>query len=695
MKKSKILALLLAAIMLFALIAACADEAVVVDPEEPPTPPPVEETPAPVDEDDDEDDENGYEDDVNETDSNVFEANHLGEVGGVLTVAVNLLDPNAILGWGNAMGNAQMRDATRFHSSPITFTRNAEFIVNPAVAENVEGPVENADGSRTWTVTLREGLRWSDGEPLTARDYVFRYLFAASPAMSFSGPVDEDGEHIDEPLQNLGSTEWAGMREVQGLDAFRAMENDYLSGLRLIDELTYTITISAYNDAGEPNFPYFYELTYVDTIPEPMHIIAPGLEIVDTENGVRLSGDGLTYELLRETVDDGVDGGYRYTMGGLTGPGVSAGPYFLAAPVDMDAETIVLSRNPYFHGTYDGVLPHIETIILRRIDAGLVVPEMQVGGIDLSIQSSGPDIAPGLALVEEGGFDYFNFPRNGSGGLFFHTDVGPTQFEEVRRAIAWTLDRHEFNNMWAAGHATTNDTLIAVASWMYIENRDIIDSYITYNYTLNLANATAELEAGGWVYNADGEDWEAGDGPRHKEVDGELMPLVLRWASPEANEIGAMLASLMTEPANSVGIYFDQTFVTMADFSPALLGLDPDNRFSMINGGLGIPQIDAVWFSYNPDPSYFGTWNWTRSTDAELYSHALGRRQAESREEYLEAWLGFISRFNVYLPVLPLNADTFHDFYREGLLNYGRTDLVSWSYVIAWAHLDLDVWPNQ
>jgi peptide/nickel transport system substrate-binding protein len=354
-----------------------------------------------------------------------------------------------------------------------------------------------------------------------------------------------------------------------------------------------------------------------------------------------------------------------------------------------------MTRNPYFAGTYDGVLPHIETLIIRRIDSGLAIPEMEVGGVDLAVQASGPDIPPGLALVEQGGFDYFNFPRNGSGGLFFHWDVGPTQFVEVRRAIAWTLDRHEFNNMWAAGHATTNDTLIAVASWMYQENRDRIDQYITYNYTLNLANATAELEAGGWIYNADGEPWEAGDGPRHKDVDGELMPLVLRWASPDANEIGAMLASLMVEPANSVGIYFDHVFVTMADFSSALLGLDPDNRFSMINGGLGIPPIDAVWNSYNPNPEFWGATNWTRTNDAELFEHAWGRRSAETREEYLEAWFGFISRFNVVLPVLPLNADTFHDFYREGLLNYNRTDLLSWARVIPWAHLDLSVWPNQ
>jgi peptide/nickel transport system substrate-binding protein len=144
----------------------------------------------------------------------------------------------------------------------------------------------------------------------------------------------------------------------------------------------------------------------------------------------------------------------------------------------------------------------------------------------------------------------------------------------------------------------------------------------------------------------------------------------------------------MTEPANSVGIYFDQEWVTTADFSPALLGLNPDNRYSMINGGLGIPPIDAVWFSYSPDPELWGVWNWTRTADEELYSYALGRRNASNREEYLEAWKGFIARFNYILPVLPLNSDIFHDFYREGLMNYEPTSLFTWERAIVWAYLD-------
>ena len=674
-KLSMILALMIAAVMI---LAACAPAApVAIDPDDEETFTPVveeeEEEEAPVEED-------PVQQDPDEEDEVAAAPVGTGP-GGVLTVAVNLINDDLLAGWTNPVGNSQMRELTLTGSSPIAWTRNSEFIANPTIVADLQTE-ENEDGSKTWTITINDGLLWSDGTPLTAEHYAFAWLFWHAPHFASGGIADE----------NLGNTLWAGAREVVGADAWRTGEADTLAGVRLYDELTFSVTIDAYTD-GEPNFPYFYEITYIDMEPQPMHVIAPGLSVEDTEDGVRVSGDGLTYELLRETVDNGVDGGIRYN------PAPSAGPYVNAAPVDLDGEVIVLQINPYFQGTYDGTVPYIETIILRRVDNALIIPSMQQGEIDLTVGTSGAAILDGFELIDGGGYNYIAMPRNGSGGLFFHWDIGPTQFEEVRRAIAWTLDRHEFNNLWAHGHATTNDSLIAVASWMYQENANEIPNHITYNYTLNLANAVAELEAGGWVYTADGDEWTGPeDGPRHKDVDGELMPLVLEWASPEANIIGELLSSLMTEPAYSIGMHFEQTFVDGVTFGSALTGTDEDGivihgqqehplRFNMINGGLGINPVNAVWFSYNPDPEYWGNWNWTRTDDEELFSYAMGMRQSATHEEYLENWFGFISRFNVVLPVLPLNADTFHDFFIDGLENYYRNDLFSWARAIVWANL--------
>ncbi len=56
-------------------------------------------------------------------------------------------------------------------------------IVADSVKELVEG-VANEDGTITYTYTLRDGLKWSDGKDVTAGDFVFAWNRAASPALS-------------------------------------------------------------------------------------------------------------------------------------------------------------------------------------------------------------------------------------------------------------------------------------------------------------------------------------------------------------------------------------------------------------------------------------------------------------------------------------------------------------------------------
>jgi len=48
-------------------------------------------------------------------------------------------------------------------------------------AEELVEPVVNEDGTVTYTYTLKEGLTWSDGQPLTAADFAFAWNRAAAP----------------------------------------------------------------------------------------------------------------------------------------------------------------------------------------------------------------------------------------------------------------------------------------------------------------------------------------------------------------------------------------------------------------------------------------------------------------------------------------------------------------------------------
>jgi peptide/nickel transport system substrate-binding protein len=306
---------------------------------------------------------------------------------------------------------------------------------------------------------------------------------------------------------------------------------------------------------------------------------------------------------------------------------------------------------------------------------------LETGLIDLMIQASGAQIDAGLELMDKVDLGYAIYNRNGYGRIVFQCDWGPTQFEEVRRAIAWCLDREEFARLFIRGWGEVVHTRVGAAQWMFIENRELVNSAMT-EYTLNTANATAELVAGGWTLDADGNDWN-GSGPRHKLVDGVLMPLIVRWASPDSNEVGATLASLITEPANSIGLYFNQDFVDGNVFMAILSGVH-EERFNMINGGVGFATLDSPWYNYRPLVEDFGTWNGSFLINDRInnYTQQMKQTSPGDKASYFASWFEFVKYYNHILPSLPLYADVYYDFFNSKLEGYERTALQAWMEVV-------------
>ena len=56
--------------------------------------------------------------------------------------------------------------------------------IAPDAAEELTEGVTNDDGTVTYTYTLRDGLQWSDGQPVTAADFVYAWNRAASVALA-------------------------------------------------------------------------------------------------------------------------------------------------------------------------------------------------------------------------------------------------------------------------------------------------------------------------------------------------------------------------------------------------------------------------------------------------------------------------------------------------------------------------------
>lgn len=113
-------------------------------------------------------------------------------------------------------------------------------IVADAVEELTEGVV-NEDGTVTYTYTLRDGLKWSDGKAVTAADYVYAWNRAANPlTASDYGYMFElvDGYA---KMQEMKAT---GEKDEEGNDIMEPLYPDAKLNAEAVDEKTIKVTIT-------------------------------------------------------------------------------------------------------------------------------------------------------------------------------------------------------------------------------------------------------------------------------------------------------------------------------------------------------------------------------------------------------------------------------------------------------------------
>ena len=115
-----------------------------------------------------------------------------------------------------------------------------KLILVPDAAEDLVEGVVNEDGTVTYTYTLRDGLKWSDGEPVTANDFEFSWNRAASVALS------GDYNYMFDVVK--------GYADIWAADAEGNFVNpDAKLSVKALDEKTLEVTLAS-------NVPYWNEL---------------------------------------------------------------------------------------------------------------------------------------------------------------------------------------------------------------------------------------------------------------------------------------------------------------------------------------------------------------------------------------------------------------------------------------------------
>ena len=457
----------------------------------------------------------------------------------------------------------------------VAKTKEGGYTWNDTVVASHE-EVVNDDGSKTFTITLKEGLKFSDGSEVTADDYLaFPMAFNTVVATEASG-------YQVQSLSVLGQADYlayTGPDSTEGTKVF--------AGLHKIDDYTFSVTI------GADYIPYFYDITYASFSAYYAPMFLGDAEILDDGDGCYLSdsfyakNDDGSY-----VVADQIEEACTSTSADVYAKYPYSGPYCVVSFDEADSSA-VLTKNEYFAGNYEGTVPSIEKITYKKIVSDTQLEDFKAGGLDVLAAITGgaaTDEALAYADSSDGKAAYIHYSRAGYGKLQFRADYGPVQFTEVRQAIAYCMNRGQFAKDFTGGYGGVVDGPYYTGSWMY---EKAVEQGMTLNaYATSVDTAIAVLEENGWTYAADGSEYTEGvrykriptsiiseNDKNYQSVDGTYktveigdycyMPLVINWYGTTNNEFTDLLQTGLKENENvtAAGMV---VYNTSGDFAPML-----------------------------------------------------------------------------------------------------------------------------
>lgn len=452
----------------------------------------------------------------------------------------------------------------------VATTKEGGFEWNPTVVKSHEETM-NEDGTRTYTVTIYDDLKLSDGTPVTVKNYVvFPMVFSSPVAVAAAGKDHQSGMTLEgfKTFNTYDGTEGSGTKE--------------LAGLRMIDDYTYSITVSA--DYAN----YFYAISYAGLSAYDVSLWIGDADVKDDGNGVYFTDDFYAKKDDKYVMADHIVAASQNTD--TTYP--YSGPYVVKS-YDSADKSAVLELNPNFKGNYEGVKPTIAKVVYKKIVSSTQLEDLKAGTLDvIGGITGGDETNEALALADgsEGKYVYTHYSRAGYGKLGFRADYGPAQFTEVRQAVAYCMDRAKFAKDFTGGYGGVVDGPYYSGSWMY---KAAVDQGMILNaYATSVDSAIEVLTEGGWVYDAEGNDYV--EGVRYKKIPGDIatendinykskdgayvttkvgddyyMPLVLNWYGTSDNPFTDQLMTGFASNDNVIAAGFNVQY-TIGDFAPML-----------------------------------------------------------------------------------------------------------------------------
>lgn len=568
--------------------------------------------------------------------------------------------------WQNNASDADVRRLVQGYGT-VDQTDEGEYVIDDSIVEKYDTK-ENEDKSKTYTFTIKQGLKFADGKEITAKNYVAATMLWSSKLI---GPDLCKGKNT------------AGI-DLVGYDAFSKGEKKEFTGIHLIDDYTFSATINPNNT------PYFYELNSVASSPEDLEFwLGKDVDIKDDGDGCYFVED-INTEEFKNAVKAARD---KKTL-------PSSGPYMLEK-YDEAQQLATMVINPNYQGDRVGRKPLISKVILKKITQATQIDDLKTGGVDIINKiGDGKTINAGMDLTEGEGFAYTDYPRAGYGKIAFSCDVGPTQFPEVRQALAYLLDRNDFAKQFTGGYGSVVNGPYGTAQWFFQETEKELEEKLN-SYPYDPAKAVELLEKAGFTLNESGAEFKEGDGIRYKKMDdGKLMPLEIKWASTENNEVSDLLVVKLAENPDLVkaGIKIQRDAMSFDELlnwlyrdasQDAKYGVPTYNMFNLASGFT--PWYDRKYDYSTKEEMIKMGYNTNFIFDKELEKTATDMVMVapDQRDAFKENFVKFIVRWNELLPDLPLYSNQYHDFYNAKLKHWVTSEMKGLTATI------LDAWVTE
>ena len=307
--------------------------------------------------------------------------------------------------------------------------------------EVIGGQAESWEASEdglTWTFTMRDGLKWSDGTDLTAKDFEYSFKRMANP--------DTAAPYAETCL---------GM--IDGFDAAQAGDPDALNVKASDDGKTLTIVLS-------------YPCSYFDKM-AAFAAMSPVQQATVEANGDSWCTSADTF--------------------------VSNGPYMITDWTP--SERIVLTKNPNYVGGWDSSKIVSDTITLLLLEDSSASFAAYNSGEAVLIKDVPTDEIPSLTKAEDGG-DFYVDTILGTYYVSLNLQRDAFQDAKVRKALSLAIDRDYVANTIMQGTYTTADSIVGPGivdeSGYFHDNGNA--PYISADYEANLAEAKKLLEEAGY-----------------------------------------------------------------------------------------------------------------------------------------------------------------------------------------------------